>query len=55
MAAPSTPNNNVLVIIIVLLLVIGGYVAYSKGLFKEQHDVEIKLPGGKEVTADVKE
>ena len=47
-------TNNTLVIIIVVLLLVGGFAAYKQGMF-EKHDVDITLPGGKKITADVKE
>jgi len=53
MAAGGT--NNTLVIIIVVVLIVGGLAAYKQGFFVEKHDVDITLPGGKKITADVKE
>ena len=47
-------TNNTLVIVIVILLMVGGFAAYKQGLFTEKHDVDITLPGGKKITADMK-
>ncbi len=47
-------SNNTLVVIIVILIVVLGLGAYSQGLFTPKHDIDITLPGGKKITADVK-
>lgn len=50
-----TNSSNGIALVVLIVVILAGFIAYQQGMFNNDKDIEINLPGGKQISGSVSE